>query len=99
MTKNILNMTNITKKKRIPTTKITTPTITDKKWTRTNFSDIQQEPNHFHAPHETEQEQSFVFEESEENSETYLFEDSEGDYDPEDEEDIYIEADDKYDEE
>ena len=56
------------------------------------LADIIQEPNQFQVPHDTDEEEKIVFDESEDNYEEDLFEDSEGDYDPEYGKDISLEV-------
>ena len=63
------------------------------------LADILQNTNHFQVSHEIEEEHEIVFEGSEEDAEEDLFKDSEGDYEPEDKEDISLEENDQYGEE
>ena len=63
---------------------------------KNELANILQEPNKFQVPHETEEEQEIVFKLPEDNAEEDLLKYSEGEYDPEYEEDISLEADDKY---
>ena len=66
------------------------------KMDKNELANILQEPNKFQVPHETEEEQEIVFKLPEDNAEEDLLKYSEGEYDPEYEEDISLEADDKY---